>query len=219
MSTKKDNVQLYFERASQLFNSIYTGEKSSCGRLLDKMLRPDLKERFVLTLNTMQEIQPKSILDIGVGPGQYLKAYVDLAIPEITGLDFSEPMLELAKKLVGQIPSGVNLTYIIADFMEAEFDRKYDITIAMGVFDYVKEPQAFLEKMKSISEKAVLVSFPSISIWRTPIRKIRYKAKKCPVYFYKPDFIKKLSDDAGFKNAEVIKIKGSGMDYWVKFVC
>lgn len=217
--TVHDDVQTYFERASQLFNSIYTGEKSGFGRWLDKVLRPDLRERFVLTMKAVQDTQPGTLLDVGVGPGQYLKAYVELSVPQITVLDFSQPMLDLAEKLVGQIPAGQTVNYILSDFMKADLTQKYDMSVAMGVFDYIPEADKFLLKMKEHSNHSVLASFPSISLWRTPIRKVRYKYKRCPVYFYRRSGIEKLARDCNFKKWEIVKIKGSGMDYWVQFFC
>lgn len=212
-----EKVRIYFERASDLFNSIYTGEKSAFGRWVDRLLRPDLRERFLLTLREIQKESPQSVLDVGVGPGQYLKAYVELGVPKIAGLDFSKPMLDLAKKLVGKPPEGIEISYIVSDFMEADLENKYDISIAMGVFDYIADPLAFIKKMKENSNKCVLASFPSISVWRTPIRKIRYAYKRCPVYFYNKTKIERLSNEAGFKDFRIVKIKGSGMDYWVRF--
>lgn len=217
--TVHDDVQTYFERASQLFNSIYTGEKSGFGRWLDKVLRPDLRERFVLTMKAVQDAGPQALLDVGVGPGQYLKAYVELSLPRITALDFSQPMLDLAKKLVGQVPAGQTVDYVLADFMKAELTDKYDMSVAMGVFDYIPEADSFLHKMKEYSKHSVVASFPSISLWRTPIRKIRYKYKRCPVFFYRRSDIEKLARDCKFEKWEIIKIKGSGMDYWVQFFC
>ncbi|MBD3219104.1 MAG: methyltransferase domain-containing protein [candidate division Zixibacteria bacterium] len=218
-SNDTEKVRGYFERASDLFNSIYTGEKSAFGRWLDKVLRPDLKERFLLTLHEVQKERPQSLIDIGVGPGQYLKAYAELGVPQITGLDFSEPMLDLARKLVGKPPDGVEIIYTVADFTEAEFKQKFDISVAMGVYDYVANPEAFLRKMKDISNTCMLASFPSISVWRTPIRKVRYAWKRCPVYFYNRGRIEILAEKVGFKNIEITKIRGSGMDYFVRFDC
>lgn len=212
-----EKVRIYFERASDLFNSIYTGEKSAFGRLTDKLLRPDLKERFLLTLREIQKEKPESVLDVGVGPGQYIKAYVGLQVPEIFGLDFSQPMLNLASKLVGEDTGASKVSYIVSEFMDYKFERKFDISVAMGVLDYIEDQVAFLRKMREISNKCAIVSFPSISIWRTPIRKARYFIKRCPVHFYTPDMILRFSHEAGFKSYKLIKIWGSGMDYWVRF--
>lgn len=212
-------VKRYFERSHELFNTIYTGEKSAFGRWLDRLLRPDIEQRFVLTLKEIQNANPDSVLDVGVGPGQYLKAYAELGVPEIIGLDFSAPMIELAKERVGQPPDGVKVSYIVNDFMNQDFEQSFGVSVAMGVLDYIAEPIGFLTRMKNLTAKYVLISFPSISVWRTPIRKLRYAYKRCPVYFYNRKKIEVLAKSCGFKFCEIIKIKGSGMDYWVKFEC
>lgn len=212
-------VRRYFERSHELFNSIYTSEKSAPGRWLDRLLRPDIEQRFLLTLKEIQKVRPESVIDVGVGPGQYLKAYAELKVPEITALDFSAPMIELAKKLVGTPPDGVKISYIVNDFMAQEFEQTFTISVAMGVFDYIADPGTFLTKMKSLTSKYVLASFPSISIWRTPIRKLRYIYKRCPVYFYNHGRIEALAKSCGFKAWQIIKIRGSGMDFWVQFEC
>lgn len=209
----------YFERADQLFNSIYTGEKSAFGRWLDKKLRTDIELRFKLTLQSLQKNHPQSILDIGIGPGQYLQAYINLEIPDITVMDFSEAMIELARKRVGEVPETVKVSYHTEDFMAAEIERVYDVTIAMGVFDYVENPVKFLSKMKAISTQNVLVSFPAVNIIRTPIRKFRYFFKRCPVYFYTRKKIEDISMSCGFDSYQIVKFNRGARDYWVSFEC
>lgn len=216
---KSSQVKQYFERSHELFNTIYSGEKSGLGRFLDRLMRPDMEQRFVLTLKEIQAAKPDSVLDVGVGPGQYLKAYTELGVPEIVGLDFSAPMIELAKKMVAKPPDGVKVLYIVNDFMDQEFDRSFGVSVAMGVLDYIAEPIGFLTRMKNLTSQYVLISFPSISVWRTPLRKLRYAYKRCPVYFYTRKKIEALSGNWGFKSCEIIKLKGSGMDFWVKFEC
>ncbi len=216
---KNSQVKQYFERSHELFNTIYTGEKSAFGRWLDRLLRPDIEQRFVLTLEEIQTTKPDSVLDVGVGPGQYLKAYAELGVPEIIGLDISAPMIELARQGVGKPPDGVKVSYIVSDFMDQDFEISFGVSVAMGVLDYIAEPVGFLTKMKNLTSQSVLISFPSLSVWRTPIRKLRYAYKRCPVYFYTRKKIEVLARHCGFKSCEIIKIKGSGMDYWVKYEC
>lgn len=219
ISDNAGQAKKYFERADQLFNSIYTGEKSAFSRWLDNTLRADIQLRFVMTLEEIQKRKPDSILDIGVGPGQYLEAYIQLGIPDISALDFSHSMLDLAKMRVGPVPSNIKLKFIAADFMRAEFDRKYDLTVAMGVFDYVAEPEKFLGKMKALSSRAALVSFPAVNPIRTPIRKFRYFFKRCPVYFYTRKKIELLAEACGFKSWRILKFRRGARDFWVKFEC
>ena len=54
---------------------------------------------------------------------------------------------------------------------------------------------------------------PSRSPIRTPIRKVRYWLKRCPLYFYERDQIADLV--RGLGEVSIIKIPGQGMDYFV----
>ena len=85
----------------------------------------------------------------------------------------------------------------------------------MGVLDYVADPLAFLTKLRQIVTDRAVISFPSKHWLRTPLRKIRYRLRQCPVYFYDEPQILRLGHEAGFGTVDVIKIPGAGMDYHV----
>ena len=63
----------------------------------------------------------------------------------------------------------------------------------------------------------MIASFPSISWYRTPIRKVRYVIKRCPVYFYRREQIEQLGKAAGFAQTDISKIDGAGQDYFATF--
>ena len=96
--------------------------------------------------------------------------------------------------------------------MEINFNRHFDIALAIGVFDYISRPRPFLEKMRSVAKEGLIMSFPSKSPIRTPIRKARYWWKRCPVYFYDRRMIETLV--AGLGRYRILKIPGQGMDYF-----
>ena len=97
--------------------------------------------------------------------------------------------------------------------MQMEFPRPFDISLAIGVLDYVDQPQFFLEKMRSITKQWLIMSLPSKSTIRTPLRKGRYWLKHCPVYFYDEEMIQRLVSKMG--DCRLTKIPGQGMDYFV----
>ncbi|HUE44657.1 MAG TPA: hypothetical protein VMO81_00240 [Aestuariivirgaceae bacterium] len=82
----------------------------------------------------------------------------------------------------------------------------------MGVFDYVEHPAVLLKKLRGLVTHSAMVSFPSRSFYRTPIRRLRYRLKRCPVYFYDAKTIENLAAEAGFARMQLIKIRGAGMD-------
>jgi hypothetical protein len=59
-----------------------------------------------------------------------------------------------------------------------------------------------------------MASFPSISVYRTPIRKLRYRVKRCPVYFYTRQRVVEVVAAAGCASCDVHEIRGSGQDFF-----
>ena len=94
--------------------------------------------------------------------------------------------------------------------MNFQVSESFDVVIAMGFFDYVQSPVPVLQRMAGFARHSVIASFPSISWYRTPIRKVRYFFKRCPVYFYRSSEIDFLGKAAGFARTEIVKIEGAG---------
>jgi 2-polyprenyl-3-methyl-5-hydroxy-6-metoxy-1,4-benzoquinol methylase len=187
-------------------------------RLINHTFRRDIYERFALAMNHVSIQKPRSVLDVGCGSGQYSVSLAQLGVRRIVGVDLSRGMIELAVQKTSQVQNAAEiLEFVTRDFMDFLPDEKFDLVIAMGFFDYIEYPLPVLQKMRSEANRSVIASFPSISILRTPIRKLRYRFKRCPVYFYKRDEITAMSEAAGFGNSEITKIKGAGMDYVAAF--
>src|SRR5262249_8569505 len=91
----------------------------------------------------------------------------------------------------------------------------HDFVIVMGVMDYVADPQAFLNALRPLVTRLALGSFPSEHWLRTPLRKVRYRLRQCPVYFYDEASIRTVCSNAGFTDVHIRKIPGAGMDFHV----
>ncbi len=206
-------VSDYFTLLAPQFDSLYSDDAvSPIMRFLNKRFRSDIYERFRLTINYITENKFNSVFDFGCGSGRYLEALADKNIAYLVGLDISEAMIEMAYKRIGQKS---NIKLVTSDFMTYDSNEKFECIYAMGVFDYISDPLSTLKKMNQMASKSILVSFPSISFYRTPIRKIRYYIKNCPLYFYTKSEIIELCTSLNLSNYDIIKIKGAGMDYWV----
>jgi len=214
-----DSVRDYFTRAATTFDSLYAErEMGSLERVINRRFRRDIYERFLLTMEHVRKYQLKSALDIGCGSGRYLVNLLDAGLDRLVGIDLSTGMIELARAHIGDVNRATGSCELVTgDFLEYQTDERFDVAIAQGVFDYVSDPLTFLEKMKVATTHSVIASFPSISVFRTPIRKLRYRIKRCPVYFYDRSEIGGLASAAGFARHEIVKIKGAGQDYVVTF--
>src|SRR2546430_8894188 len=210
-------VQEYFTRAAVTFVSLYPREKTSrFKRFLNQTFRPDIYERFLLPVRHVKRYQPNSVLDVGCGSGRYAIALTQAGVTRYQGIDLSPAMIQLAKDAAATLTVEGKPEFIRGDFMDLHTDEKFDIILAMGLFDYIKEPAVVLSKMKALANHSVVASFSSRSWYRTPIRKARYVVKRCPVYFYDRKTIERLSMQAGFARTAIHKIEGAGQDYFVQ---
>jgi len=213
--TQSDEVQQYFTRSALSFDALYAeGRMHPLVRFLNRQFRRDIYERFLLTMDHVRQYRLETAFDVGCGSGRYAVALAGMGLTRVLGIDFSPSMIEAARSHARGAPEAV-CEFVCADFMQFDPRESFDVVIAMGVFDYVADPVPMLSKMRSLARHSVVASFPSISLYRTPIRKLRYRLKRCPVYFYDRPGIDRLAAEATFSRHEVIKIVGAGMDYFV----
>jgi SAM-dependent methyltransferase len=207
-------VRSYFTRSAVPFDSLYGEEEMNpFWRWVNRRFRRDIYERYLLAVDHARAIGATSALDVGCGSGRYAVGLAEAGVRRIVGVDFSPSMIELAERNTDELPGvGVNVDFTCADFMAWETDERFDLVIAMGFFDYMADPVTVLRKMRGHATRSVLASFPSVSVYRTPIRKVRYRIKRVPVHFYEPGQIDGYARAAGFSGLEIHKVPGAGQD-------
>lgn len=211
-----DRVRKYFDSAATAFDSLYSESRMNpVERWMNRTFRRDISERFLLTLEHVRRHHAESVLDVGCGSGRYAAALLDMGVQHVTGIDVSPEMIALARKAVAGREGSSE--FVVTPFEHYQPDRQFDVVVAMGFFDYVQDPIPVLGRMRALARHSVVASFPSISWYRTPIRKARYMHKKCPVYFYRPEDIRLMSLNAGFTRQETVSIEGAGMDHFTVF--
>jgi len=212
-------IERYFAHAATSFDGLYSeAQTGQFVRYLNRKLRSDVYERFLLTLNHVRAFHFDSTLDVGCGSGRYEEALVPLGVRRMVGVDVSPSMIAMAKERIRPLEqSGAIFDFSCCEFLALPTTETFDLIIAMGLFDYVNDPVRFLQKMRTLCNHSVIASFPSVSISRMPLRKVRYYFKRCPVYFYTQAMISSFASRAGFSKIEVKKMAGAGMDYFATF--
>lgn len=213
---KTQQVRDYFDKIAVDFDSIYSSEKGIFQTVLDAVFRKTMKQRFSLVFQKSGDVQGKRILDVGCGSGQYCMEFARRGAGEVVGIDLSENMLELAENYADQYSLESICQFVCADFLTYEFKKAFDIAVAIGLFDYIKEPVSTLSKLREVSGEYIMASFPMRWDVRTPIRKIRLTLKRCHVYFYTEKRIEELLNRSGFDKYEITKLD---RDYFVLIDC
>jgi hypothetical protein len=99
----------------------------------------------------------------------------------------------------------------VANFFEFQSDTTFDLVMALGVLDYVKDAHGYLQKMKKFAQKEVIASFPAAEDMLFLQRRLRYKyLKHCDIYSYSKEHLSDLAARCGFSS---YLIKRIGRDY------
>jgi len=204
----KDKVLNHFEKISDNFDGIYHKQKGSTfHKLLDLSLRSAiLKKRMALAVDLCGDIGNKKILDIGCGPGRYAIELAKKGPAFVLGIDMSPQMINLANSIVKDSGYAGVCKFEVADFTEKQFKDKFHTVLAIGVFDYIKDPRDFLAKIICLTEGRAVFSFPVKYTLLTPARKVWLMFKGCPSFYYTKGKIKRLLDAAGFEILSMRKI-------------
>jgi cyclopropane fatty-acyl-phospholipid synthase-like methyltransferase len=209
-----DTVRERFERDARSFDAIYRLERSPFWRWVNTTLRKAVFERYTITFEQAGDVRGKKILDVGCGSGVYAVDFARRGARRVVGVDFSGNMLALARQEAEQHRVADRCEFIRADFLEIELEEKFDISIAMGVFDYVPDQVTFLRKMVALTTGKVIVAFPGHSLLREPARRLRYRLLgKGDIYLYGREDVERIATEAGLREKEIIHIPSSGGVY------
>jgi 2-polyprenyl-3-methyl-5-hydroxy-6-metoxy-1,4-benzoquinol methylase len=180
----EDQVKAHFRKQAVRFDTIYENEKRLWQKFVDKFFRQVVKDRFDLTFREITELKGKSILDVGCGSGRYALEFARRGAHRIIGIDYAQEMIKLAKGYAEKTKDNANCKFVCGDFVDYDFGEQFDYAVAMGFFDYLKDPSPYLAKMKNLTRSGIIASFPKKRTFRGVIRKIRLFLAGCPVYFY-----------------------------------
>ena len=209
-----DTVRERFERDAQSFDAIYRLERSPFWRWVNTTLRKAVFERYTITFEQAGDVTGKKVLDVGCGSGVYSVDFARRGAERVVGVDFSGNMLEIARQEAQQHGIAERCDFIQADFLDLELDEKFDISVAMGVFDYVPEQVRFLRKMVALTTGKVIVAFPGHSLLREPARRLRYRLSgKGEIFLYGREDVERIATEAGLREKEIIRIPSSGGVY------
>ncbi|MBV9048726.1 MAG: methyltransferase domain-containing protein [Solirubrobacterales bacterium] len=192
-------VRRHFRDNARAFDDLYEDE-----RPLTRLLRPGLFRRRELAVRTVAARDSPRVLDVGCGSGRIGEHVVEAGAGRYLGIDFSEPMIELARDRLERFGSRVLL--LTADFLTAELTGPYDVVIALGLFDYLPQPHLFTRRMFALCADGgcVVASFPRFSLVKGPTRQIRYEwLADCPIFNYSRRELEMLLGASGFGPLEI----------------
>jgi 2-polyprenyl-3-methyl-5-hydroxy-6-metoxy-1,4-benzoquinol methylase len=205
-----DQITKYFSKNAGLWRDIYD-RKNLPFFLLNLLLRKGIFDRWNLVFESCPSVAGKTVLDVGCGSGLFSLHFAALGAKRAVGLDIAPGMIDMAKAQAKQRGLDSKCEFMVADFMKWDSPELFDVVYAIGVLEYIPDPAPFLRKMAQKSRSLVLASFPAHDRLREPLRKIRYKIKKFPVYFHSEKDLLDLAAKAGIKKTQIIPYASSGL--------
>lgn len=196
----------YWNREAKSFQKIYTHEKPGILNFLDRVFRKDMFERFLFTIENCEPIKGRTFLDVGCGSGQYSIEVAKRGASKVVGIDIAESMLQLCRQFAQREGVEGRCAFLHTDLLLYEPEETFDVSIGMGLFDYICDPLPVLKQLRRVTKDRVIVSFPRFWTWRAPVRKVRLYLRGCEVYFYTKDRVDRLMEEAGFERHTVHKV-------------
>jgi SAM-dependent methyltransferase len=199
-------VRNRFREKAREFDDLYEDE-----RPLTRLLRPGLFRRRRLAAETVKAYTDPRVLDVGCGSGRIGEFVLDAGAARYVGIDFSEPMIEMARARLDRFAPRVEL--ILGDFLEASLEGPFDVVLALGLFDYLPDPHRFSRRMYELCAPGgtLVGSFPAWSWIKGPARKVRYEwIGDCPIFNYSRRELELMLGASGFEQVEILSPGRSG---------
>ncbi len=146
---KKEQVEQMFDTIAEKYDPM--NRLMSLGN--DRVWR----KKAILSL---KELNPKEILDIATGTGDFAIAAYHLLSPEkITGIDISEGMLNIGKQKIEKLNLTDHITLQVGDSTQLSFDAQtFDaVTVAFGVRNFESLSKGLREMCRVLKTGGVAV--------------------------------------------------------------
>jgi 2-polyprenyl-3-methyl-5-hydroxy-6-metoxy-1,4-benzoquinol methylase len=199
-------VRNRFREKAREFDDLYEDE-----RPLTRLLRPGLFRRRRLAAETVRAYPEPRVLDVGCGSGRIGEFVLEAGAAHYVGIDFSEPMVDMARTRLERFAPRVEL--ILGDFLETSLDGRFDVVLALGLFDYLPDPHRFSRRMFELCAPGgtIVASFPTWSWLKGPVRKVRYEwIGDCPIFNYSRRELELMLGATGFERVEILSPGRSG---------
>ncbi len=196
-------VRAYFDARAWHLDRLYERRPGLRGAFEGWAYAP-LRRRLALTLDELEDLSGRRVLDAGCGPGRYAVAVAERGA-EVVGIDISKAMLTLARGHARERAVSDVCRFIQADFRVYDADGDFDVALMMGVLEYFPDPRPLLVRLHDLTREKVILSVPPPFRWQTIVRRLRHRFRPGPPSFHphSPAAITACLGDVGFRSWRV----------------
>lgn len=190
MSNQTKKIKNRYNRISKIYDTLENPMKSMTKNVWNEKL--------------VNALEGKKILEVGVGTGNNLRFYPkDL---QVTGIDFSENMLEKAKK---KTKKEDNISLIEMDVQDMSFaDNTFDTIVTSCVFCSVPDPIEGLKEMRRVCKPGgKIIMLEHMRSHHAIIGRMMDGVNFIPLHIWGANINRETIDNvlkAGFKKEEIV---------------
>lgn len=205
MHSGNEGARTYFDHVPRQWDAIYSHENRMM-YTLNRLLRKGIFERHELTFSKCGEISGASVLDLGCGTGRYSVEFAKRGAGKVLGVDFAPSMIAFSRKMAEEMGVADRCEFVCGDVFTASMDQTFEIVAALGLFDYLADPEQVIKRASSLTSRVFLASFPNYGLLGRLQRRVRYGwIRRCAIYHYTRDQLQELFSPH-FSNFEIISI-------------
>lgn len=180
------STRRYFEKRARSFDRVYARPAA--------LRRGPLRGRE-LAAGVVARHPGASVLDVGCGPGRVAEAALEAGARSYVGIDLSPRMLSLASARLARFDR-VELRE--GDFLELRPGGEFDVVLALGVFEYLREPARAAAWLRSACSTVLVASFTRRDRVKAPLRRVHYALHGCRLADSTEERAEALLGAAGF---------------------
>lgn len=199
------------QQVATMFNNI-SGKYDFLNHFLSMGIDKVWRKKAVKLL---ESVQPRQILDIATGTGDFAIEALKLNPEKVTGVDISEGMLEVGRKKLGKKGLNDKIELLSGDSENLQFETNtFDaITVGFGVRNFENLEKGLAEMLRVLKPggKAVILEFSKPSsfpfkhiynfyFFRVLPRFGRAISKDKAAYTYLPDSVQAFPEGKKFKS-------------------
>lgn len=209
---EQTRIRRHFDEDSARFDAIYKDDKPAHQKFVDTYVRGIVAHRLRIARVLAPLPGPWTLLDVGCGSGRFDIALVQDGAARAVGIDFAPKMIEIAEREAQAAGVADRCRFEVSEFLDYKPAEAFDVVLAIGYFDYVKDAEAHLRKMLEIARVRTFASFPKRMEWRVPMRKARFALTGGFVRFYSKSEIENTMTRLGLTPERAVVID-LGRDY------
>lgn len=115
------------------------------------------RDLLLMVLDQVDSANVQSVADVGCGIGHKASIIKErLPNAQISGFDFSESAIEVAKKAYGN--QGIHFS--CDDITSADYRERYDLISAFDVLEHVDDWRGLVDKLVAVNNRYMLISVP-----------------------------------------------------------